>query len=56
MKPTVEYSNLAEHIQKTQNLKDLIKNKHLYDPNKHNFYYSKHLTDMLNSKISTVTS
>ena len=38
MKPTMEYSNLADHIEKTRRFKELIKDKHLHDPNKHNFY------------------
>ena len=47
MNPTMKYSNMQDHVTKQQKLKELIKDKHLHDPNKHNFYVKPGMTALL---------
>lgn len=47
MNPTMKYSNMQDHVSKQQKLKELIKDKHLHDPNKHNFYVKPGMTALL---------
>ena len=47
MAPTMKYSNMQDHVMKQKYLKDLIKDKHLHDPNKHNFYVKPGMQSLL---------
>ena len=53
MNPTMKYSNMQEHVLKQKQLKELIKDKHLHDPNKHNFYVKPGMAAILSQRAST---
>ena len=53
MNPTAKYSNMEDHLLKQKQLKELIKDKHLHDPDKHNFYTKPGMLAILSQRGST---
>ena len=53
MNPTVRYSNMEDHLLKQRQLKELIKDRHLHDPDKHNFYVKPGMMANLSQRAST---